>query len=214
MVVLHNSPQSGMPQQHRPACHGLSVARRRDSFATSIHECHATEPSTACSHATATVSHDDDATTATTNGNDASATTHDAAAATTTSSICQQQQQQKNDAKLKDDAAYNTEDDVQTEHASNTERTVEDWHEGLEEEADAVQGHEGWTQGATMEELAAAWAQAEAEYEEYVVDNCENVLLIVSCKMLTLVIAVFSHSSVNLGAVISAARGCFDCIPI
>jgi len=84
----------------------------------------------------------------------------------------QQQQQDANSthAHLKD------EHDAETEHASNKEPewkenpTLDDWHEGLEEEA-AVQGHEGWTQGASIEELAAAWAQAEAEYEEYVVSS-------------------------------------------
>lgn len=80
----------------------------------------------------------------------------------------QQQQQQTNKAKLKDDAVYH-ENDAQTERASNTERTIEDWHDGLEEE----EGHEGLTQGVTMEELAAAWAQAEAEYEyEEYVEKC------------------------------------------
>jgi hypothetical protein len=84
--------------------------------------------------------------------------------------MMQQQQSQALYAEqqhLRNDTVHD-EDDVQTEQISNKERTVEDWHEGLEEEA-AVEGHEGWTQGATMEELAAAWAQAEAEYEEYVV---------------------------------------------
>jgi tetratricopeptide (TPR) repeat protein len=47
----------------------------------------------------------------------------------------------------------------------------ENWHEGLEEEAqrlqeDAVFSDDGIPQGATMEDLAAAWAQAEAEYEQ------------------------------------------------
>jgi hypothetical protein len=78
----------------------------------------------------------------------------------------QAQQQQRNKAKLKDDEVYH-ENDAQTERASNTERTIEDWHDGLEEE----EGHEGLTRGVTMEELAAAWAQAEAEYE-YVVKKC------------------------------------------
>jgi hypothetical protein len=80
----------------------------------------------------------------------------------------QQQQQQTNKAKLKDDEVYH-ENDAQTERASNTERTIEDWHDGLEVE----EGHEGLTRGVTMEELAAAWAQAEAEYEyEEYVEKC------------------------------------------
>jgi hypothetical protein len=80
----------------------------------------------------------------------------------------QAQQQQRNKAKLKDDEVYH-ENDAQTERASNTERTIEDWHDGLEEE----EGHEGLTRGVTMEELAAAWAQAEAEYEyEEYVEKC------------------------------------------
>jgi peroxin-5 len=84
-----------------------------------------------------------------------------------------QAQQQQDTANLKSE---HVEDDVETQQASNREHehTVEDWHEGLEEEA--VQGHEGLTQGASIEELAAAWAQAEAEYEEYVRMNDESSL--------------------------------------
>ena len=78
--------------------------------------------------------------------------------------MMQQQQQQQETANHKSELV---EDDVETQHASNKQRehTLEDWHEGLEEEV--VQGHEGLVRGASIEELAAAWAQAEAEYEEY-----------------------------------------------
>lgn len=45
------------------------------------------------------------------------------------------------------------------------------WHEGLEEEAQRMQedrayNDDGIPQGATIEDLAAAWAQAESEYEQ------------------------------------------------
>ena len=45
------------------------------------------------------------------------------------------------------------------------------WYEGLEEDAGALDidenlGHDGVVHGASIEELAAAWAQAEAEYEQ------------------------------------------------
>lgn len=50
---------------------------------------------------------------------------------------------------------------------------IEQWHEGLEEEAlaysdveEEIGGHDGVVNGASIEELAAAWAQAEAEYEK------------------------------------------------
>jgi peroxin-5 len=52
---------------------------------------------------------------------------------------------------------------------------LEHWHDGLEEEVKGLQfpedehdvlGHDGVAHGASIEELAAAWAQAEAEYEQ------------------------------------------------
>ena len=57
------------------------------------------------------------------------------------------------------------------------EENVETWHENLEEsflrsvqEAEeddvATLGHEGIVEGASLEELAAAWAQAESEYDQ------------------------------------------------
>lgn len=89
--------------------------------------------------------------------------------------MMQHQQQEQSSAleasNLKDDSDY----DAKTQHASNKDPEFEqhidvnEWHEGLDDDVEeAVQGHEGWVQGATIEELAAAWAQAEAEYEEYV----------------------------------------------
>lgn len=117
-----------------------------------------------------------------------------------------QQQQQTNKAKLKDDAVYH-ENDAQTERASNTERTIEDWHDGLEEE----EGHEGLTRGVTMEELAAAWAQAEAEYEyEEYVEKCvklrsvsirvAHVLLLLLCFECHAVLqSILAPSIINKG---------------
>jgi peroxin-5 len=63
------------------------------------------------------------------------------------------------------------------ENAQMQDNNLEDWHDGLEDHiADelkrsidddlATLGHEGIVDGASMEELAAAWAQAEAEYDE------------------------------------------------
>ena len=49
---------------------------------------------------------------------------------------------------------------------------LEDWHDGLEEDAaralqeEGLYEDDGIPQGATIEDLAAAWAQAEAEYEQ------------------------------------------------
>lgn len=61
--------------------------------------------------------------------------------------------------------------------SQNETTTLENWHEGLEEEIKNMQipemeeseilGHAGLTNGASIEELAAAWAQAEAEYEGF-----------------------------------------------
>lgn len=46
----------------------------------------------------------------------------------------------------------------------------ENWHEGLEEEIDRLEesggAEDGIVRGATIEELAAAWAEAEAEYDK------------------------------------------------
>ena len=44
-----------------------------------------------------------------------------------------------------------------------------DWHEGLDE------GHEGLARGATMEELAAAWKEAEVALEDAVDDDVANL---------------------------------------
>jgi peroxin-5 len=41
--------------------------------------------------------------------------------------------------------------------------SLDHWHDGLEQ--DYFGGHEGMAEGASMEQLAAAWAQAEAELE-------------------------------------------------
>eukprot|EP00934_Nitzschia_sp_Nitz4_P006725 Nitzschia sp. Nitz4//scaffold35_size145790//60193//61827//NITZ4_003023-RA/size145790-processed-gene-0.234-mRNA-1//-1//CDS//3329549103//6715//frame0 len=70
----------------------------------------------------------------------------------------------------------------QQQHATSTqnaqanlkEATLENWHEGLEQEMsnfkfpeeEEVLGHPGMATGASIESLAAAWAQAEAEYED------------------------------------------------
>lgn len=48
---------------------------------------------------------------------------------------------------------------------------LDNWHEGLEDEAlkleqDGILDDDGIPQGATIEDLAAAWAQAEAEYDQ------------------------------------------------
>jgi peroxin-5 len=46
---------------------------------------------------------------------------------------------------------------------------LEHWHDGLEDEAgeyDEMLGHEGVVDGASIEQLSAAWAQAEAEYDQ------------------------------------------------
>jgi peroxin-5 len=66
--------------------------------------------------------------------------------------------------------------------ARNQENNLESWHDGLEDHiADelkrsidddaATLGHEGIVNGASIEELAAAWAQAEAEYDELADDQ-------------------------------------------
>jgi peroxin-5 len=62
------------------------------------------------------------------------------------------------------------------------ENNIENWHDGLEDHiADelkrsidddaATLGHEGIVNGASIEELASAWAQAEAEYDEHADDQ-------------------------------------------
>lgn len=53
---------------------------------------------------------------------------------------------------------------------------LEHWHDGLEDEAGLEQfeenlGHDGVVHGASIEELAAAWAQAEAEYDQLAEDE-------------------------------------------
>ena len=77
--------------------------------------------------------------------------------------MMQQQQQQLHQMRMKE------------QHAAKVDQQQE-WHEGLEEEAKAELrrhleeldeiGHEGQVQGATIEELAAAWAEAEADYQQ------------------------------------------------
>jgi peroxin-5 len=57
---------------------------------------------------------------------------------------------------------------------------LEHWHEGLEDEAGLEQfednlGHEGVVHGASIEELAAAWAQSEAEYDQLVEEDPSNL---------------------------------------
>jgi peroxin-5 len=57
---------------------------------------------------------------------------------------------------------------------------LEHWHEGLEDEAGVQQveenlGHEGVVHGASIEDLAAAWAQSEAEYDQLVDEDPSNL---------------------------------------
>ena len=81
--------------------------------------------------------------------------------------LWQQQQQQHNNPRQHANLEQMYEDNGKTQCLGNNEhQDVNEWHDGLENE---VLGHEGLTQGASIEELAAAWAQAEAEY------NAENI---------------------------------------
>ena len=77
-----------------------------------------------------------------------------------------QQQQQQAQAKQMAAKPITAEPKTQAAH----EHTIENWHEGLDDEAaelfdDDNRGHEGIVRGTGIDELAAAWAEAEAEYE-------------------------------------------------
>ena len=69
----------------------------------------------------------------------------------------------------------NAVDDYKSTQQS-VEYGLENWHEGLEDDViqelqgEGADGHEGLVKGATIEDLAAAWAQAEAEYDQAVSD--------------------------------------------
>ena len=91
-----------------------------------------------------------------------------------------QQQQQQQVMQQKQHAALATKSAAAksvAERAQQQENNLENWHDGLEDHvADelkrsmdddvATLGHEGIVNGASIEEMAAAWAQAEAEYDE------------------------------------------------
>jgi peroxin-5 len=80
--------------------------------------------------------------------------------------LWQQQQQKQNNQHQQQVANQIYEDDDKTELSSNKQQQdVNDWHNGLEDEI-TVRGHEGLAHDVTIEELAAAWAQAEAEYDD------------------------------------------------
>ena len=128
------------------------------------------------------------------------------------------QQQQQQDLQGQENTAH-VEDDVETQHASNKKNpTIEDWHEGLEEEAAA---HEGRVQGATIEELAAAWAQAEAEYEEYVWNTSDlHVSLSYYCIADTfysfhpILYELNNKQCCQYGCRLSAGTGCFGSVSV
>ena len=78
----------------------------------------------------------------------------------------QQQQQQQLQSTNTTLTTTTTVRDDQTTAAATTTTTVPQAQAQAQAQTPPEEGHEGWVQGATIQELAAAWAQAEAEYEE------------------------------------------------
>lgn len=84
--------------------------------------------------------------------------------------ISNQMQQQKSDVEVAVDSGVKVEGDVKIQ----PESMEESWHKDLEEEwkrAAAEQGHEGLTEGASIDELAQAWADAENLWADEVTDS-------------------------------------------
>ncbi|CAJ1940310.1 unnamed protein product [Cylindrotheca closterium] len=83
----------------------------------------------------------------------------------------QQQQQQMNIMATKQSNSVAEKKGDTTEAAkAEVKDDFENWHEGLEDEIDRLEEsggvEDGTVRGATIEELAAAWAEAEAEYDK------------------------------------------------
>ena len=82
----------------------------------------------------------------------------------------QQQQQSKPQSQDINDQDTSKIDNTTTSTTNNDELNIDNWHQDLQEEIqsyinnDEQLGHEGMTDGASIEQLAAAWEQAEREY--------------------------------------------------
>ncbi|KAL3925606.1 MAG: hypothetical protein SGILL_000300 [Bacillariaceae sp.] len=78
----------------------------------------------------------------------------------------QQQMHQQRSVQIARQNASKESNQKQQQRHHQSQSPLEDWHQGLEAELEQeLLGHDGIVEGASMEQLAAAWAQAEAQID-------------------------------------------------